>query len=71
MEPFALFNLLQSLLSGNTPTPTAENTDTSSTLPTEEAQKNQETTALPTPSQEAALRFLTEHENRVKRAKKS
>ena len=71
MEPFALFNLLQSLLSGNPTNPPVENAPVSSSLPTEEIDENQPNEEIPTPSQEAALRFLAEHENRAKRTKKT
>jgi len=71
MEPFALFNLLQSLLSGNNPETPVENFPVSSSLPTEESIESSLNEDIPTPSQEAALRFLAEHENRAKRTKKN
>ena len=70
MEPFALFNLLQSLLSGNSAENSAEKEVFSPSLPTEEPVNDAPQEPIPTPSQEAALRFLIEHENRAKRTKK-
>lgn len=66
MEPFALFQLLQSLFNSSTPQesapPVSKETEEPPTTP------NAEPTF--SPSQEAALRFLSEHENRAKRTKK-
>ena len=66
MEPFALFQLLQSLFNSSTSQesapPVSKETEEPPTTPTPEPTFS--------PSQEAALRFLSEHENRAKRTKK-
>ncbi len=66
MEPFALFQLLQSLFNASPsqePTPPVSNE-------TEEPPSAAPTQPTFSSSQEAALRFLSEHENRAKRTKK-
>jgi len=74
MEPFALFNLLSSLLSQNPPPQNAENAQPSAPLPTEEpptpSPLSTPKTDVPTPTQEALLNFLSTHDARVKRTKK-
>ncbi|MBE7085043.1 MAG: hypothetical protein E7368_03200 [Clostridiales bacterium] len=74
MEPFALFNLLSSLLSQNPPPQNAENAPSSAPLPTEEpptpSPLSTPKTDVPTPTQEALLNFLSTHDARVKRTKK-
>ena len=75
MEPFALFNLLSSLFSQNPPAQSAENAESSVPLPTEEppapSVHEPPKTDAPTPSQEAVLQFLSQHDSRVKRTKKT
>ena len=70
MEPFALLNLLQSLFKDAPPASTTPLEEFSSPLPTEEKDKSQENEVIPPSAQEAALRFLSEHDNRAKRNKK-
>ena len=74
MEPFALFQLLQSLFNAQSPAEPTKTEDTTPdspppTKPIPPELKTDETTAL-SPSQETVLRFLSQHDNRAKRTKK-
>ena len=71
MEPFALFNLLQSFLRESS-APREEQTSEKNVDVAEEktTELPPETAFVPTPSQEAALQFLSAHETRAKRTKK-
>ncbi|MBQ7923902.1 MAG: hypothetical protein IJ329_01195 [Clostridia bacterium] len=76
MEPFALFNLLQSLFpqspsqnAANNPTDTAPQNE--SEPPDKNVPSEQHAPEEPSSAQEAALRFLSAHDSRSKRTKKS
>ena len=74
MEPFALFNLLSSLLSQNPTLSNGENDEATPPLPTEEIAPapalDKENSQAPTLTQNAVLSFLSAHDARAKRTKK-